>query len=112
MNEYHRTFRLWDARVSHDQLLLRSPRDRNHARNVDIRFADVRYLDLPTMFDRVVIAVASGDDISRASERVGEPVPPERVFVFAIEGRRYLVVASDMIVEENDLDLFETSLVV
>ena len=56
-----RDFRLWEYRVSHDQLLLRSPQGETHWRNLDLIFVGVEYLDLPTLLRGVELRQATAD---------------------------------------------------
>ena len=50
MNELDglRCFRLWEYRVSHGSLLLRSPKDAMFATNIDVAFVGVEYLRMST----------------------------------------------------------------
>jgi hypothetical protein len=105
-----RSFRLWDFRVSHDQLLLRSPKTKDIATNSDIAFVGVEYVELPTLLNDAALDEAGDDDIRRAELALGKTVPRSRVFVLKCGERRYLVVAAAMKSFENDLDLFESSL--
>ena len=105
-----RTFRVWEYDVSHKQLLLRSPRDGTHSKNIDLVFVGVEYLDLPTSLHGVTIGTAVDTDVGRARDALGKPVGTNEVFVLESGRRRCLVVAASGRIEENDLDLFETSL--
>jgi hypothetical protein len=42
-----RKFQFWQYRVSHGEVLVRSPKDAAHPRNVDLMFVGVEYVDLP-----------------------------------------------------------------
>jgi hypothetical protein len=42
-----RYFQVWEFRVSHQQLLLRSPHDEQHPLCIDVIFAGVDYFALP-----------------------------------------------------------------
>lgn len=105
-----RTFRIWDYRVSHDQLLLRSPARGDADRNVDIVFVGVEYLNLPSRLEGVTLITAEPVEIARAETAVGRQLDPQQVFVLSSGGHRYMVVAVAMNVLENELDLFESSL--
>ncbi len=105
-----RSFRLWDFRVSHGQLLLRSPKSKDLATNSDIAFVGVEYLELPTLLNDPTLDEAGDQDIGRAEVALGRAVPRDRVFVLKSGERRYVVVAAAMKSFENELDLFESSL--
>jgi hypothetical protein len=92
------------------QLLVRSAADIQYPRNIDIRFGGVRYMELPTtLMHGLELADPLLEDHSRATEIVG-PIPVAQVFVLVSGGRRYLVVALGMWVEENDLPFMTSSL--
>ncbi len=110
MQEFKRSFRLWEFQVSHGQLLLRSPKSESESQNLDIVFAGVEYIELPTKMETVTLTEPSAEERERAADALGKSVPVERVFIIESNERRFLVVAAAMVVEENDLDLFESSL--
>jgi hypothetical protein len=105
-----RTFKLWDYRVSHNQLLLRSPKTEAMPTNIDIAFVGVEYLDLPTQLTNLVLVPAESADLDRANEVLGKVGLESEVFVIQAANRRHIVVAVAMKILENDLDIFESSL--
>jgi hypothetical protein len=105
-----RAFRLWDYRVSHDQLLLRSPKSETQPRNHDVIFAGVEYLELPTQLSGLALRPANSTEVAEARRRRGKPVPADRVFAITADGDCYLIIAATVREEENELDLFESSL--
>lgn len=105
-----RTFRVWEFRSSHDQLLLRSPRTAQHPQNVDVIFAGVDYFDLPTKLGEIEITIPTADDLHRVHVSFRENVASRDVHVLISGGRRFVVIAAGMKVIKNDLDLFESSL--
>jgi hypothetical protein len=110
MQHFNRNFRLWDFRVSHDQLLLRSPKNTENPKNLDVAFVGVEYVELPTKLKDLTVGEAGDDDFRRADLGVGKAVPRDQVFVIESGGRRHVIVAAAMKVFENDLDRFESSL--
>lgn len=110
MDLRNRRFRVWDYRVSHDQLLIRSPRSEHQTRNVDVLFAGVEYLELATMFEELEIAAPTNADLARVQAAHRPGVQLDYVRVLVSKGHRYVVVAAGMEIEENELDLFESSL--
>lgn len=104
-----RKFQFWQYRVSHGELLIRSPRVGDNERNIDLMFTDVVYTDLPRFFDALEVVEADPLDLARAEERLGKPVVhPERVFVLECQGRRYILVATWLKIAETDMDIFES----
>ena len=72
MNEFlHRTFKLWGYSVSHSFLILRSPMIFEDLEgysavtgyNIDIEFAAVQYLEVPSKLTSVKIREVNADDI-------------------------------------------------
>lgn len=104
-----RKLRMWEYRVSHDQLLLRSPKD-GASRNLDIVFVGVQYVALPARLDGVEIGRGTEDDVLRAEQACGKPVAADRVFSVHTGGGQYMIVAASVRMFENDLDMFESSL--
>ncbi len=110
MNLSGRTFRVWEFRVSHDQLLLRSARTERHPKNVDIIFAGVDFVNLPTKLGEIEISNPTADDLRRVHVAFREDVAERDVHVIVSHGKRFVIVAAGMKVIENDLDFFESSL--
>jgi hypothetical protein len=102
-----REFEFWFYRVSHGELLLRSPKGHGSAVNVDLVFVGVEYVDLPRSLPELQLVEPTTDDVSRAAERLGREVPPKAVNVLTCLGRRYLVVGVLTEINENELELFE-----
>lgn len=107
MFQSKRIFRLWDYRVSHDQLLLRSAQTPDIQTNVDIVFWGVEYIVLPTMLHGLLIRKGTIHDVKNIPI-----VNPIRDSVFIIEtiGCSFFVAALGCKVLENQLDIFESSL--
>lgn len=102
-----REFQTWFYRVSHGELLVRSPKGGEHPTNVDIMFTGVDYLDLPRMLGEVKIVQPSEDDVRRAQARCPNVISADKVFVLSAKANRYIVVAAFMRVGENDGDIFD-----
>jgi hypothetical protein len=66
-----REFKLWDYKVSHKQLLLRSPRTPTIATNIDIVFWDVSYIAISTILNGLTLAKASLDDVGAVEKATG-----------------------------------------
>ena len=103
-----RIFKVWLYRVSHGELLVRSPQDLEHSRNIDLMFAGVEYLEIPCLLPHLEVDEANDDDVARTSDRLGKLVERRNVIVLKSEGRRFLVVAAWMKAGESDMDIFDS----
>jgi hypothetical protein len=103
-----RRFQLWQYRVSHGELLVRSPKDAAHPRNADLMFAGVEYVDLPRFLPDLEVDEPEDEDLSRAQERLGKPVERQTVVVLKSQGRHYVVVAAAVKAVESDMDIFDS----
>jgi hypothetical protein len=110
MTQYDRRFRMWDYRVSHDQMLLRSPKSEEHLRNQDLVFVGVQYLELPTMLKELALVEPKAVERERVAQVLGRSIPEDQVFVLSTGQSRFLVVAAAMRSFENDLSFLESSL--
>lgn len=108
-----REFQVWDFWVSHSQLLIRSPQNLGDKQptNIDVRFIGVEYMELPGGGFSLEIEEAQSADKEFVKLRIGRDIDSEdTLYILKCGGRRYLVVAWRMSIEENKLDLFESSL--
>jgi hypothetical protein len=102
-----RRFKLWDCRVSHNQLLIRSPATPEIPTNIDVIFWGVEFVSVPTNLNGLAIERQSD------GSNIGIPISPspngER-FLIESNGKCFAVVAAGFKVLENSLDIFESSL--
>jgi hypothetical protein len=105
-----RRFQLWDYTVGHQQMLLRSPAGPDCPTNIDIGFVGVRYLGIPSSFDGVEIGEATPEDLATLPPGLRGKSDESEVHVLRSGGRRFVVVAVNYYVLENELDFFESSL--
>ncbi|HEY5312920.1 MAG TPA: hypothetical protein VIK18_10395 [Pirellulales bacterium] len=105
-----RKFRIWDYNVSHNQLLLRSPKSPEVAKNIDIVFWGVEYIGIPAALDGIELAQVEKDDKARRELLPGESREAANVYRLASSQTQYFVVASGFKVLENELDIFDSSL--
>ena len=52
----NRDFQLWEYKVSHGQLLIRSPKDELHSKNLDLIFRGVQFISSPRHFRGIVLS--------------------------------------------------------
>jgi hypothetical protein len=103
-----RTFQLWEYKVSHGCLLIRSPRSTAEEKNVDIVFVGVEYLAVPRFMRGIQLSVATSDELEYLGRMLGKAVSRESVWILASEGQRFPVVAVGVRVEENEGDIFDS----
>ena len=102
-----RRFKLWHYLVSHSQLLIRSSVDVRETTNIDLWFANVRYVELGVYLGEISLDEPTEEE--RARLRVHDEFLEEhQITVVVSDSGRGLVVSSFVQVEENTLDLFET----
>jgi|LakMenEpi03Aug12_release.lakeMendotaPanAssembly.Ray.scaffolds.fasta_scaffold131592_2 hypothetical protein len=101
MFESNRGFQLWEYRVSHQQLLIRSPSTPEIDTNVDLIFRGVAFLNAPTTFSGIKICKRSGG---------AYPSYGKSSFELHTEGRVFEIVALSCKVLEHELDIFESTL--
>lgn len=106
-----RRFQLWEYRVSHGSLLIRSPKGPEVATNVDLIFDGVEYVSCPRMLRGIELVSPSLEDLHQVPPDVRPVQPPDRLFVLASSGVRHLVVASSCRVEEHEGDIFDSPFV-
>lgn len=108
MHEFkNRKFQVWFYRVSHGELLIRSPKSKENPKNIDILFYDISYIELPRFLDEIILATATKEEIIYVNSKLSEPLYNRKITIIVSKGIRYLIVASFLKVQENELDLFE-----
>lgn len=101
-------FQLWEYRVSHGSLLIRSPKKGDQRKNIDIKFYGVEYVAIPRHFEGVVESYVSKEELDLVERLLGKSVKAENVFVLECSTGRHLIVASKMKIEESELDIFDS----
>jgi hypothetical protein len=109
--ESDRYFTVSDYLASHGQLLVRSPRDDDNSKTIDVIFFGVRYLQLPTWLMGISIsAIPDGQSRIRYDSVSGIVAGDNHVFEVLTCGESFYIVGSHFRVYENDLEFGETSL--
>lgn len=106
--ESNRVFQLWEYRVSHGGLLIRSPKGPQESSNIDVVFDGVEYIDCPRMLSGLLLTEGDAQVVRERVPALGEIRLPDRLFLLVSGGARYFVVASSCRVEESQADIFET----
>ena len=97
-----RKFKVWHYTVSHSQLLIRSV---GNDKNIDIYFGNLKYMELPSILDGVLISEATAEDFEYLKKKVD--CVKSKVTVLVSSNRKYYVVSDIVKVMENNLDMFE-----
>jgi hypothetical protein len=105
-----RRFQLWEYRVSHGALLIRSPRGPGIETNIDLAFSGVEYVACPRMLRGVELATVIPEDLVRMAEGFGPVFAPDQVFVLLSAGRRHVIIAASCHISENSDDIFDSPL--
>lgn len=108
---WDRRFQLWEYRVGHGALLIRSPKGPDAKTNIDLVFSGVEYLACPRMLRGLELAPVTAEDLQRSVAGFGQVVDPDQIFVMISAGVRHLVIATSCHVSENMDDIFETVLI-
>jgi hypothetical protein len=101
-----RVFQVWSHKVGHSSLLLRSPREHASEKTIDLWFAGVSFMCIPTIFRGVSVERAQEPEEKLATS-LGPSVPRGGVVWALRETKTYLVVAAAVQVYESTLDIFE-----
>ncbi len=104
----NRTFQLWEYRVSHGSLLIRSPQGAETKNNVDIVFIGIEYLAAPRFLRGVEIAEPTNEELRQLEARLGKRLTESSIVILVSAGQRFPIVAASFKVEENELDIFES----
>lgn len=102
-----RRFQLWEYRVSHGSLLVRSPKSAELPLNVDVAFVGVDYLAVPRVLHGLTVERGREDDRVALLDALGD-VDLEHIFVLVSAGRRHPVVAVACRVSRNGADIFDS----
>lgn len=103
-----RTFQLWEYRVSHGSLLIRSPKDQGNAKNIDVICVGLEYVSMPRFLTNLDIVGPTDVELRQIEEILGKPLPVSFVRIFVANGRRFPVVASRVKIVENETDIFDS----
>ena len=107
MFQSDRHFQLWDYRVSHRQLLIRSPQSPGISTNIDLVFWAVEMLSVPSSFKGLEMRKG---DISDAARLSVSPSSDVSVFIIETDEQTFAIAAGGCKVFENELDIFESSI--
>ncbi len=107
VNFDNRKFKLWFYHVTHNEALIRSPKNDKYDKNIDIYFADIKYIEMPSISIYLYIKKATKEDVEYLRKKIEIDIAIEDVRVMISGKYKYYIVASIMNIMENDLDLFK-----
>ncbi|WP_419698993.1 hypothetical protein [Mucilaginibacter sp. NFX135] len=107
-----RYFTVFDFLISHGQLLLRSSKDDNNKKNIDVIFFGAKFIQLFTSLWGISIKIADKDINLISYDSVNSSLGHKENCLFEIEAKteRHYIGASYFKVYENELEFNETSL--
>jgi hypothetical protein len=105
-----RIFQLWHYRVSHGQLLIRSPKSPTQTTNLDLVFRGVEFVHFPKAFKGLEVTEPTKEELDRTRRVVGPRYEFPKTFILVSEDKRYWIAAFFFDVKENDLDTFQSGL--
>ena len=106
-----RAFQLWEYKVSHGSLLIRSPKTIDQKTNIDLKFFGVEYISVPRHMQEITLVPALRKQIRMLESLLGKSIEKEHVFVIDTPAGRHIIVAAGMKIDENHLDIFESPFV-
>ena len=104
----NRTFQLWEYRVSHGSLLIRSPQGPDAKTNVDVICVGVEYVAAPRFLRSLEITEPTRKELRLLEQLLGKELVASSVIILASSGQRFPIVAGHFKVEENELAIFES----
>ena len=106
-----RCFKFHDYYISHNQLLIRSPKEGDQKFNIDIIFFSTKFLQVPTGLSGITISRVE-KDIANKYEFFSKYSHYENCNLFEIISgeKKHYIVAGFFHVFENELEMNETSL--
>jgi hypothetical protein len=97
-----RHFQIWQYRVSHRQLLIRSVLEGDDPSRIEVLFRNVAAIKIATAFDGLVIREPSPEELSAIRQQAGPSVTVDRAFVIeALDLFGYIVASNFSTAEDN-----------
>ena len=85
--------------------------ERGLDKNVDIRFRGVEYIELPIACFKLSFEEATDADSFEVRTKLNRDLyEDEKLLILRCDSQRYKVVAFHVVVEENELELFDSTL--
>jgi hypothetical protein len=106
-----RVFQLWEFKVSHGSLLIRSPKGPGIEQNIDLICVGVEYLAAPRHLGGLYVEEPTPEEIQGLSQLLGKEVQSSNVRVMVSGDRRFPIVAASFRISENNNDIFDSPFV-
>jgi len=103
-----RVFQLWEYRVSHGSLLIRSPKSPSERLNIDIACVGVEYMAVPRCFQGVQICEATDQECAHLEGLLQRSLDRRLIHILASGEARFPIVASSLRISEHDHDIFHS----
>jgi hypothetical protein len=103
-----RAFQLWEYKVSHGSLLIRSPKAPGVSENIDLICVGVEYLAVPRHMKGLDLVEATPQEIKQLSQLLGKELQPRHIRIIVSEGRRFPIVAASFRLDENTDEIFDS----
>lgn len=103
-----REFQLWEYRVSHGSLLIRSPAGPGIETSIDIICVGVEYLAAPRHLGKIAVSEATAAEVDRLEEILGKKLLRSNVWALQGSRQRFLVVAAALKVQEHRGSIFDS----
>lgn len=104
----NRGFRLWEYRVSHGQLLYRSPADEQYNTSVDIMFFGTKYLCGPCDLGELSVEYASQSDVEKLEKYFGKLGSQDSVWMLVGTSHKSVIIAGRMTIKEHTDGIFSS----
>ena len=106
-----RKFQLWEYKVSHGSVLIRSPSGPEISTNIDLVFRGVAFLSLPRHLGEIKFASPTELEMSYLVTTLGkEKLEGYKTWVLCSSISRFLVVGAYLEISENSADIFSSPL--
>ena len=94
--------------MSHGSLLIRSPKNETHNTNIDLLLTGVEYISIPRTMKKIQISEPTIIEQLEIEKILGKKINIASIFVISSSNSKFLIVASSMRFDENELDIFES----
>jgi hypothetical protein len=109
IDEPARVFQMWAYSVGMGRLLLRSTKTGNFPTRIDVLFQNVKAMQVPTVFDGLVVTEADDEFAARIETETGLLRDDNRFFCLETAHRVGYIVAGVMVREEDGGEYFGPS---
>ena len=103
----NRRFQLLFYQISHGELIIRSQKNDNYIKTIDIYFGDVIYMEIPSELNGIRFRRGIADDVRYIKSRLEKDITQDKIVVILSEDKEYYIVASVISINENDLSYVE-----